>query len=121
MAKEFVLPDIGEGLVEAEIVRWHVAVGDDVTEEQVLVEVETAKAVVELPSPFSGTVLALAAEEGATIAVGDPLVVIGQPDESDAVAAAPAEAAIAAAPVTVAEPLEAAPSGGAVGRERLFV
>jgi pyruvate dehydrogenase E2 component (dihydrolipoamide acetyltransferase) len=81
VARDFVLPDIGEGLVEAEIVRWHVTVGDVVTEEQVLVEVETAKAVVELPSPYAGTILRLAAGEGETIAVGDMLVVIGEADE----------------------------------------
>jgi pyruvate dehydrogenase E2 component (dihydrolipoamide acetyltransferase) len=81
VAKEFVLPDIGEGLVDAEIVQWHVAVGDEVTEEQVLVEVETAKAVVELPSPYAGTILSLAAAEGETVAVGDALVVIGDAGE----------------------------------------
>ncbi len=81
MAKEFVLPDIGEGLVDAEIVQWHVAIGDEVVEDQVLVEVETAKAVVELPSPYAGTILRLAATEGETVAVGDALVVIGDPGE----------------------------------------
>ena len=104
MAKEFVLPDIGEGLVEAEIVRWHVSVGDEVADDQVLVEVETAKAVVELPSPFSGTVLKLAAAEGETVAVGEALVVIGDPDELGSVpiqtpSADEARAAAVAAPV----------------------
>lgn len=81
MAKEFVLPDIGEGLVEAEIVRWHVAVGDQIGVDQVIVEIETAKAVVELPSPFAGTVLRLAAAEGEAVAVGDALIVIGEAGE----------------------------------------
>ena len=70
------LPDLGEGLTEADIVSWHVAVGDVVTLNQVLVEVETEKAVVELPSPFAGTVVQLLAEEGATVAVGSPIVAI---------------------------------------------
>ena len=82
MAHEFRLPDIGEGLVDAEIVKWHVAVGDVVAEGDVLVEVETAKAVVELPSPFPGTVLALAAAEGETVEVGAVLITVGEPGES---------------------------------------
>ena len=57
----FGLPDLGEGLTEAEIVAWHVAPGDDVALNQVLVEVETEKAVVELPSPYAGTVVELLA------------------------------------------------------------
>ena len=60
MIKEFRLPDLGEGLTESEILSWKVAVGDTVTLNQVIAEVETAKAVVELPSPFAGTVAALA-------------------------------------------------------------
>ena len=56
--RHFLLPDLGEGLTEAEIVSWHVAAGDEVALNQVLVEVETEKAVVELPSPFAGTVVA---------------------------------------------------------------
>jgi 2-oxoisovalerate dehydrogenase E2 component (dihydrolipoyl transacylase) len=75
--RQFVLPDLGEGLTEAELVAWHVAVGDEVTLNQVLVEVETEKAVVELPSPFSGTVLELLAAAGDTVRVGAPLISIG--------------------------------------------
>jgi 2-oxoisovalerate dehydrogenase E2 component (dihydrolipoyl transacylase) len=84
--RTFALPDLGEGLTEADIVSWHVAVGDVVVLNQVLVEVETEKAVVELPSPFAGTVVELLAEEGATVAVGRPIVAIdtapapGDPD-----------------------------------------
>ncbi|GAA1850882.1 dihydrolipoamide acetyltransferase family protein [Pseudonocardia ailaonensis] len=76
---EFRLPDVGEGLTEAEIVTWRVAVGDVVEHNQVLVEIETAKSLVELPSPFAGTVTALMAQEGATVAVGAPIIRIGEP------------------------------------------
>ena len=65
---QFLLPDLGEGLTEAEMVAWHVAVGDEVELNQVLAEVETEKAVVELPSPFAGTVVELLAEPGETVA-----------------------------------------------------
>ncbi|MGD2100624.1 MAG: dihydrolipoamide acetyltransferase family protein [Acidimicrobiia bacterium] len=82
MAREFRLPDIGEGLTEAEIVRWLVAEGDDVEEDQPIVEVETDKAVVEIPSPFAGVVVAHGGAEGEMIAVGDVLVTIGEPGES---------------------------------------
>ncbi len=91
---QFRLPDVGEGLTEAEIVAWRVAVGDTVLTNDTLVEVETAKAVVELPSPFPGTVLALLAEAGQTVEVGTPIIAIGDPA---AVPAAPAAAVPAAA------------------------
>lgn len=71
---EFPLPDVGEGLTEAEIVAWKVKPGDTVAVNQVLVEIETAKSLVELPSPFAGTVTALLAEEGATVEVGSPII-----------------------------------------------
>ncbi len=71
---EFPLPDVGEGLTEAEIVSWKVKPGDSVAVNQVLVEIETAKSLVELPSPFAGTVTALLAEEGATVEVGAPII-----------------------------------------------
>ncbi|MEU5882509.1 dihydrolipoamide acetyltransferase family protein [Spirillospora sp. NPDC047279] len=77
--REFVLPDLGEGLTEAEIVRWLVAAGDTVEVDQPVVEVETAKAVMELPVPFAGVVAALNAAEGDVVAVGSVLVVIGEP------------------------------------------
>ncbi len=70
--RPFLLPDLGEGLTEAEIVAWHVAPGDSVELNQVLVEVETEKAVVELPSPFAGTVVELFAAPGESIEVGAP-------------------------------------------------
>ncbi len=71
---EFPLPDVGEGLTEAEIVAWKVKPGDVVAVNQVLVEIETAKSLVELPSPFAGTVTELLAEEGATVEVGSPII-----------------------------------------------
>ncbi|WBU37276.1 dihydrolipoamide acetyltransferase family protein [Homoserinibacter sp. YIM 151385] len=71
---EFPLPDVGEGLTEAEIVHWKVAPGDAVRVNQVLVEIETAKSLVELPSPFAGTVSELLVEEGATVEVGTPII-----------------------------------------------
>jgi pyruvate dehydrogenase E2 component (dihydrolipoamide acetyltransferase) len=73
----FRLPDLGEGLTEAEIVTWRVEVGDTVTVDQVVVEVETAKAAVEVPIPYAGTVVALHAEAGGVLAVGEPLISIG--------------------------------------------
>ena len=73
-AQIFRLPDVGEGLTEAEIVSWHVAVGDSVAVNQVLCEIETAKSIVELPSPFEGTVLALLAAAGDTVPVGESII-----------------------------------------------
>lgn len=73
---DFRLPDLGEGLEEAEVVQWRVAVGDRVSVDQVVVEVETAKAAVEVPIPFAGTVAALHAEPGATVRVGAPLITV---------------------------------------------
>lgn len=70
----FHLPDLGEGLQEAEIVRWHVAVGDHVAVDQPMVAMETAKAVVEVPAPFAGVIAALHGKPGDTIATGAPLV-----------------------------------------------
>ena len=70
------MPDLGEGLADAEIVAWHVAAGDVVALNQTLAEVETEKAVVELPSPFAGTVVELLAHPGETVAVGAPIVTI---------------------------------------------
>ncbi|MEV8251236.1 dihydrolipoamide acetyltransferase family protein [Microbacterium sp. NPDC076768] len=74
MIADFHLPDLGEGLTEAEVVQWLVAPGDAVTLNQTLAEVETAKAIVELPSPYEGTVSTLHAQAGETIAVGSPLI-----------------------------------------------
>jgi len=78
MSREFLLPDLGEGLTEAELVRWLVSVGDTVTIDQPVAEVETAKAVVEVPSPFAGTVAVLHGAEGETLDVGKPLISIDE-------------------------------------------
>ncbi|MBM9505887.1 dihydrolipoamide acetyltransferase family protein [Actinacidiphila acididurans] len=76
VVKEFTLPDLGEGLTEAEIVRWLVEIGEVVAVDQPVVEVETAKAVVEVPCPYGGVVTARFGEEGETLAVGRPLVTV---------------------------------------------
>ena len=73
---KFYLPDVGEGLTEAEIVAWKVKVGDTVEINQILVEIETAKSLVELPSPFAGQVTELLVEEGVTAEVGMPIIII---------------------------------------------
>jgi 2-oxoisovalerate dehydrogenase E2 component (dihydrolipoyl transacylase) len=71
---DFLLPDLGEGLEEAEVTAWYVHVGDQVAVDQIVAEVETAKAAVEVPIPFAGTVTALHAEPGTTVPVGAPLI-----------------------------------------------
>ena len=73
-AQVFRLPDLGEGLTEAALIKWLVAVGDVVRVDQPIAEVETAKSVVEVPSPFAGTVAVLHGAEGETLVVGAPLV-----------------------------------------------
>jgi len=95
MVKEFKLPDVGEGLTEADIVAWHVKPGDQVEDGQIIVEIETAKAVVELPCPWDGTVARLLAEEGQTVEVGVPIIAVevGTSDSAErAEVAAPASA-----------------------------
>ncbi|MBE7699766.1 2-oxo acid dehydrogenase subunit E2 [Oerskovia sp. Sa1BUA8] len=91
--EQFKLPDAGEGLTEAEIVQWHVAVGDEVTVNQTIVEIETAKSLVELPSPFTGVVTELLADEGVTVEVGVPIIVIDTDPTGAPSASAPAAAA----------------------------
>ncbi|PPI19757.1 biotin/lipoyl-containing protein, partial [Rathayibacter sp. AY1B5] len=76
MTEQFLLPDVGEGLTEAEIVAWKVKVGDEVAVNQVLVEIETAKSLVELPSPFSGTVVDVLVDEGQTVDVGTAIITV---------------------------------------------
>jgi 2-oxoisovalerate dehydrogenase E2 component (dihydrolipoyl transacylase) len=73
---DFLLPDLGEGLEDAELTAWHVRVGDHVAVDQVVAEVETAKAAVEVPIPFAGTVTAVHAEPGTTLLVGSPLITV---------------------------------------------
>ena len=95
--RTFSLPDVGEGLTEAEIVAWHVAAGDAVAVNQIIVEIETAKSIVELPSPYGGTVTRLLAEVGDTVPVGQAIIEVGGAAAGDAqtdgTAAEPAELA----------------------------
>jgi pyruvate dehydrogenase E2 component (dihydrolipoamide acetyltransferase) len=81
---QFMLPDLGEGLEEAQLTRWLVAVGDTVALNQYLCEVETAKALVEIPSPWLGTIQALHAKPGDTVPVGAPLITIAELDAANA-------------------------------------
>ncbi|WP_243228369.1 dihydrolipoamide acetyltransferase family protein [Microbacterium sp. CIAB417] len=90
--QNFTLPDVGEGLTEAEIVTWKVAPGDEVAINDVICEIETAKSLVELPSPHAGTVGELLVAEGTTVEVGTPIITFVSEDQ----AAAPAEAAATA-------------------------
>ncbi|WP_291050875.1 dihydrolipoamide acetyltransferase family protein [Herbiconiux sp.] len=83
-SSQFHLPDVGEGLTEAEIVSWKVAPGDTIAINQVIVEIETAKSLVELPSPFAGTVEGLLVEEGATVDVGTPIITVTATDGAEA-------------------------------------
>ncbi|MFD1048985.1 biotin/lipoyl-containing protein, partial [Kibdelosporangium lantanae] len=85
--KRFPLPDVGEGLVEAEILTWHVQPGQAVKVNEIFVEIETSKAAVELPAPYEGVVTELLAQPGETVAVGTPIIVFdidpgGAPKES---------------------------------------
>ena len=99
--REFKLPDLGEGLTEGEVVRWLVAAGDAITLNQPIVEVETAKAVVEIPAPYAGTVVKLHAGEGDSLDVGAPLISVDTGGGSGGLDASPTEsrgAATEAAP-----------------------
>lgn len=82
MAKEFKFPDIGEGITEGEIVKWLVKEGDNIKEDQTIAEIETDKAVVEVPSPYSGTILKMNFKEKDIVKVGEVLVVIGKKGEA---------------------------------------
>ncbi|HEV7188086.1 MAG TPA: dihydrolipoamide acetyltransferase family protein [Blastococcus sp.] len=99
--KQFKLPDVGEGLTEGEILQWLVAVGDTVTVNQPLCEVETAKAAVELPSPFAGTVTELLFDAGTMVDVGTPIITIDVGGD--------------AAPAPEVAPAEAEPAAGLIG------
>lgn len=104
--QQFPLPDAGEGLTEAEIVAWHVAVGDTVEVNQTIVEIETAKSLVDLPSPWSGVVTRIMVEPGQTVDVGTPIIEVDTDPSGEAPVSEP-----------VAEPVSApvpAVSGGAI-------
>jgi 2-oxoisovalerate dehydrogenase E2 component (dihydrolipoyl transacylase) len=124
--KEFKLPDVGEGLTEADIVAWHVKPGDQVEDGQVIVEIETAKAVVELPCPWDGTVTRLLAEEGQTVEVGVPIIAVevaGQatPNRAEraSVPAPPAEST--APPSENTAPAESTPDDDEAGAHSVLV
>ena len=87
---EFKLPDVGEGLTEAEIVTWMVKAGDTIKVNDVIVEIETAKSLVELPSPYAGTITALLVDEGVTVPVGTPIIAVDDGAGGSAPAAPPA-------------------------------
>jgi 2-oxoisovalerate dehydrogenase E2 component (dihydrolipoyl transacylase) len=110
--KQFSLPDVGEGLTEAEILRWHVSPGDKVKVNQIIVEIETAKAAVELPCPYAGVISQLHAQPGDTVNVGAPIITIDL--DLSATSAAPTVAP-AAAPAQ-AQPSQEA-SQGKIGEE----
>jgi len=110
MAKQFRFPDVGEGITEGEVVRWLVREGDEVKADQTLAEIETDKAVVEMPSPYAGTVLKLHFKEKDLVKVGEVLVTIGEKGEAvPAAAPPPPPRGMAGAPRPGAPP--AAPSG----------
>ncbi len=92
MLRDFLLPDLGEGLTESEIVSWHVVEGESVTRDQAIAEVETAKAVVELPAPFTGVIERLHVEAGTVVDVGTTIVSFRTDEDEDGGGAAPTSA-----------------------------
>src|SRR5690242_2481957 len=93
--QQFRLPDPGEGLTEADIVTWRVAAGDTVKVNDIVVEIETAKSLVELPVPFAGTVTELLVQEGETVEVGTPIISVEtSPGAPTTVQNAPAQGAV---------------------------
>ena len=100
MAYEFKLPDLGEGLTEGEIARWLVSEGQEVAEDDPLVEIQTDKTTVEIPSPAAGKVARILVAEGEVVAVGTVLVVIGE----DGAAPAPADERYQATSMPVTAP-----------------
>ncbi|MCH5672530.1 dihydrolipoamide acetyltransferase family protein [Streptomyces gilvus] len=121
--REFKMPDVGEGLTEAEILKWYVQPGDTVTDGQVVCEVETAKAAVELPIPYDGVVRDLHFPEGTTVDVGTPIIAVdvsGGAAPAEVPAQAPAETAASAASAASAETAEEKKPEGS-GRQPVLV
>ena len=110
----FILPDLGEGVHEAELIKWRVSAGDTVKEHETIAEMETDKALVEVPSPWNGTISELCGSEGEIILVGSVLVRYGTP-ETAAVAAAPAASEAAATEGAAADSGEGEDAGTVVG------
>lgn len=103
---EYKLPDVGEGLTEAEIVSWKVEVGDVVKVNDVVVEIETAKSIVELPSPYAGPVTAILVAEGETVPVGTPIIAIGEPSPTNGQGSGDEPAGLADRTGTVGDPID---------------
>jgi pyruvate dehydrogenase E2 component (dihydrolipoamide acetyltransferase) len=103
-ARSFKLPDLGEGLTEGEVYRWLVTEGQHIREDDPLVEIQTDKATVDIPSPYEGTVLKILVAEGEIVPVGTELVLIGEPGEvaAEAAPAAPAQAQAPPVPASAA-------------------
>ncbi|MDT0267035.1 dihydrolipoamide acetyltransferase family protein [Streptomyces sp. DSM 44915] len=119
--REFRMPDVGEGLTEAEILKWLVQPGDPVTDGQVVVEVETAKAAVELPIPYDGRVGEILFPEGTTVEVGTPIITVDTGEgPAEPAPGEPAASAEPTEPAAPAEPAESAAEGGAA-REPVLV
>ena len=116
MAKEFKLPDLGSGLQEGQIVNWLVEVGQVVTTSDDLCEIETEKAVIEIPVPFAGTILELKAAVGDSVPVGDVLVIIGDAGETAEAPSATPEETAAPEPPAAAEIASAASTATGSGR-----
>jgi 2-oxoisovalerate dehydrogenase E2 component (dihydrolipoyl transacylase) len=112
--REFRLPDVGEGLTEADIVTWRVQPGDQVTINQIIVDIETAKAVVELPSPYEGVVASLLVTEGQTVDVGTPIIAVDLPADGEPGHPAGPEPGSAAGPEPAAAAGPAGPGTGPV-------
>lgn len=116
MAFKFKLPELGEGMAEGEVASWLVKEGDQIKEDDSLVEIQNDKSVSELPSPVSGTIKKIVAQEGDTVEIGDVLVEIddGSPDTADEPSTTTTAAQESAAPTTTtAAPTTAAPTGNA--------
>jgi 2-oxoisovalerate dehydrogenase E2 component (dihydrolipoyl transacylase) len=117
---KFNLPDVGEGLTEAEIVSWKVKAGDTVAVNDVICEIETAKSLVELPSPFAGTVAELLVKEGVTVDVGTPIISVADAGAPEAAAQAPSAPAVPvpadAAPMYGKLEADTTDEGGSAGR-----
>lgn len=129
MSQIFPLPDVGEGLTEADVVSWRVAVGDTVAVNDIVCEIETAKSLVELPVPYAGTVAELVAAEGETIEVGQPLIRISSPDDDgdgdhhdeDAAGAADEQQQVSDKSARPAQPAQDKPAAAAEEQDKALV
>jgi pyruvate dehydrogenase E2 component (dihydrolipoamide acetyltransferase) len=118
--QEFKLPDLGEGMQEAEIRRWLIQPGDTLKLDQPMVEVETDKAVVEIPSPIAGRVSAIRVQEGTVAKLGEVLVIFDTPGETSAPARPAVTTPAAASPATAPESTSQAPTNGVAAHQRVL-